>query len=145
MRTLNSLVPRRFGAGLPSLFDEFFNDIDRGFSLGASSFVPSLNVSETDSAYKVTAELPGLDEKDFEVTIEDNILRLKGEKKHESEDKEDHYHRYESSYGSFERVLRLPNAIDSDACKAKFKNGVLTLTIPKTEAGLRVKKLKISN
>lgn len=144
MRYNNSLMARPFRSSLQNLFQDFF-DFEESAGSFTQEFVPSLNVSENDKAYTISAELPGMEEKDFEVTIEDNILRLKGEKKFESENREDHYHRYESRYGSFERALRLPDAIDSDQCKASFKNGVLTLTIPKTEAGSRVKKLKITN
>lgn len=147
--TRGLMDPRTSFSGMQSFFNDFFRDFgDWDRSLGTklnTEFVPSLNVSETENEYKVTAELPGLEEKDFDVTIEDNILRLKGEKKMESENKEEHYHRYESSYGSFERVLRLPEAINADASKAAFKNGVLTLSIPKDKQASKVKKLQINS
>ncbi|MES2767562.1 MAG: Hsp20/alpha crystallin family protein [Bdellovibrionota bacterium] len=151
MRNNNSLISRNYyGSGIPSLFQDFFRDLGDGWDKSltpslTTDFVPSLNISETETAYKVVAELPGMEEKDFDVTIEDNILRIKGEKKAESENKDEHYHRYEASYGSFERVLRLPEAIDSDASKASFKNGVLTLEIPKNKEVSKVKKLKIAS
>lgn len=146
--TRGLMDPRTQFGGMQSFFNDFFRDFgdvwDRPLTT-KTEFVPRLNVSETETEYKVTAELPGLEEKDFDVTIEDNILRLKGEKKFESESKEEHFHRYESSYGSFERVLRLPEAIDADASKASFKNGVLTLSIPKDKQASKVKKLQINS
>ncbi len=150
MRNGNSLISRNQLGNMQSLFQDFFRDFnaDPWSELRRSAtgeFVPRLNVSESEDAYKVTAELPGLDEKDFDVTLEDNVLRIKGEKKHESESKEEHYHRYEASYGSFERALSLPDAIDADACEAKFKNGVLTLNIPKDKKASKVKKLQITS
>lgn len=148
MKYNNWLTPRsEYRSNLPSIFQDFFREFGDGMdrSLTAKEFIPSLNVSETDTSYKVSVELPGLEEKDFDVTIEDNILRIKGEKKAETESNDAHFHRYESSYGSFERVLRLPEAIDSDASKASFKNGVLTLEIPKNKEASKVKKLKISS
>ncbi len=149
MKYNNWLTPRNeYRSSLPSLFQDFFRDFGDGMDrplISRADFVPSLNVSETETSYKVLAELPGLEEKDFDVTIEDNILRIKGEKKSEIENSDAHFHRYESSYGSFERVLRLPEAIDSDATKASFKNGVLTLEIPKNKEASKVKKLKISS
>jgi HSP20 family protein len=147
MKTTNSgLMTRPFGSNLQSLAEHFFGrDLftDDSWS-GQSEFVPKMNISETDSTYKVVAELPGVEEKDVDVTIEDNILRIKGEKKAENENKDEHYYRFESSYGSFERVLRLPDAINSDACKANFKNGILSLEIPKNKEASKVKKLKIA-
>jgi HSP20 family protein len=146
--TNTSLTPRsQLGSNLQSLAEHFFGrDLFNDDSwAGNQEFVPKMNISETDSSYKVVAELPGVDEKDVEVTIEDNILRIKGERKAENEDKDEHYYRYESSYGNFERVLRLPDAINSDACKVNFKNGVLNLEIPKNKQASKVKKLKIAS
>lgn len=137
-----------FPYSIQNLFQDFFGEVSEpnNFLANANNeFVPRLNVSETELVYKVTAELPGMEEKDFDVTIEDNLLRIKGERKAESESKDEHFHRFESSYGSFERILRLPEAIDSDASKASFKNGILTLEIPKDKEASRVKKLKINS
>lgn len=153
MRNSNLIPRNQFGSNIQSLADyilgrDFFSEtFDKSlWSTNTSGeFVPKLNISETDSNYKVVAELPGLEEKDFEVTVEDNILRIKGEKKFETQNNDEHYHRYESSYGSFERVLRLPEAVDSDQSQASFKNGVLTLTIPKDKKSSKVKKLQISS
>jgi HSP20 family protein len=104
-------------------------------------FEPSIDVSETDKELKVTAELPGLTEKDVEVTLVDNVLTIKGEKKQESEQKEEKegrvYHRVERSYGSFQRALRLPYDIEPDKVAAEVKSGVLTVVVPKPQAAQR--------
>ena len=93
---------------------------------------------------KVTAELPGVDEKDVEVTLTDDLLTIKGEKKREQEKKEEAYHAVERSYGSFARSLRLPFAVDQSKVDAKFKKGVLTITMPKPpEAQKSAKKIEI--
>src|SRR3546814_5339123 len=88
--------------------------------------------SETDKEIRVTAELPGLDEKDVEITVEDGALTLRGEKRSEVEDKDRGYS--ELSYGRFERRIGLPKGVDRDQANATFRNGVLTVTLPKTEA-----------
>lgn len=92
---------------------------------------PSVEVSETETEVKVTAELAGLDDKDIELHVEDNVLTLRGEKRTEIEDKERRYS--ERAYGRFERRLSLPAEVDEDAASATFKNGVLTVTLPKTQ------------
>lgn len=89
------------------------------------------DVAESDREVKVTAELPGVDEKDVEVTLSDDLLTIRGEKKREQEKKEESYHMVERSYGSFARSLRLPFAVDQSKVDARFKNGVLTITLPK--------------
>lgn len=93
---------------------------------------PRLELSETDKELHITAELPGLDEKDVEITVEDGVLTLRGEKRAEIEDKDSGYS--ERSYGRFERRIGLPKGVDGDQATATFKNGVLTVTLPRTEA-----------
>jgi HSP20 family protein len=92
---------------------------------------PSIDVSETDSEIKVEAELPGVDQKDVEVIVADNLLTIKGEKKAEKEEKKKDYHLIERSYGGFARSITLPFVAEPDKAKASFKNGVLTVTLPK--------------
>jgi len=135
--------------GLPSLqhemnrlFNEFFGSEDmpdrwwpgpllerQEKALG--DFVPRVNVSETDKEVQVSAELPGMDEKDVKVELEDDVLVLRGEKKHESEDKKGDWHRVEYSYGSFHRAIPLPASVDAAKARAKFAKGVLRVEIPK--------------
>ena len=93
---------------------------------------PNLDVSETKDEIIVQAELPGLEEKDVEVTLENDILTLKGTKEEEKKDEERNYSLVERSYGTFRRSVRLPADIDRDTVKAVFKNGVLTVALPKT-------------
>lgn len=93
---------------------------------------PSVDVAEDDTAFKITAELPGLDPKDVEVTVTGDRLVLKGEKKEETEQKEKNYYMSERSYGSFQRSFALPDGVDRDKIAADLAKGVLTVTLPKT-------------
>lgn len=126
-------------------FDEFFN----GFGLAPfgeqmSEFYPSVDVIENDKQIQISAELPGLDENDIEVTLKDDVLTISGEKKAEKEEKDKNYYRMERSYGSFRRSIPLPSEIESNKVDATFKKGVLTITLPKTaEARKRAKKIAI--
>jgi HSP20 family protein len=106
--------------------------------------VPAVDVIDEEKAYRVTAELPGLTEKDIEVTKDGDLLTIKGEKKEEHEEKEKGYFLSERHFGSVERSLRLPEGIDDSKIEAKFENGVLTVTLPKTpEAVSKPKKIEI--
>lgn len=118
--------------------NRLFDDVFRGF--GAPAFGgfdrsvswPHVELGETDKDIRVTAELPGLDEKDVDISLEDGSLTLRGEKRSEVEDKHRGYS--ERSYGRFERRIGLPKGVDRDRVSATFKNGLLTVTLPKTEA-----------
>jgi HSP20 family protein len=106
--------------------------------------VPAVDVVDEEKAYRVTAELPGLSEKDIEVTKDGDLLTIKGEKKEEREEKEKGYFLSERHFGTVERSLRLPNGIDDSKIDAKFENGVLTVILPKTpEAVSKPKKIAI--
>lgn len=105
---------------------------------------PRVDVTEDENAYEITAEMPGVEEKDVEVTVKENRLTLRGEKKSEKEEKKKDYHMTERSYGSFERSFRLPADVMADKIKADFAKGVLTLTLPKTpEAKSKERKIAI--
>ena len=109
-------------------------------------FVPSINVRENDKEITVTAELPGLEEKDIHVTHSDKELILEGEKKIENRDEKDTAHIIESSYGSFRRIIGLPSTIDLTKIDAKFKNGILTITMPKSDKAKEdVKKIEVKS
>lgn len=95
---------------------------------------PSIEVKESDKELIITAELPGVEEKDIDVSLSDNTLTIRGEKKAEKEEKGDNYYVSERSYGNFSRSFTLPYEVDADAIKAKFSKGVLTVTFPKTKA-----------
>lgn len=101
---------------------------------------PQIDVRETDKDLKVSAELPGMTDKDIEVLISGDSLTIKGEKKEEKEDKKENYHRMERRYGSFRRVLQLPGEVKADQARATFKNGVLEISIPKSEEAQKEKK-----
>ena len=123
------------------MFDQFFTD-DFPFSTRlvarpAMDFLPKLDISETETEYKVSAELPGMEEKDIQIRLEKDTLVLSGEKKTETEEKEKTYHRVERSYGSFERVIPFDTQLDEDKVSAVFKNGVLTITLPKAGDAIR--------
>ena len=99
----------------------------------ASAWAPSVDIYENENEVVLAAEIPGVDEKDVEIKVEDNNLTLRGERKFEKETKEENYHRIERSYGSFARSFALPNSIDADKVAAEYKDGLLTLTLPKRE------------
>jgi HSP20 family protein len=125
------------------LFDDFFEDFDAAplsrTSLGA--FSPSINVTESDSDIQVTAELPGVDEEDIDVTITRDMLTIQGEKKEETEDEGKNYYRAERSYGSFRRTVSLPGeVVDTDQAEATYKNGLLTIILPKREESSKASK-----
>jgi HSP20 family protein len=96
-------------------------------------WVPAVDIYEADQELVVKADLPGLELKDIDLQIQENVLSLRGEKKAEKEIKEERYHRIERSHGSFQRSFTLPNIVDQEKAKAKFKDGVLEIRIPKIE------------
>lgn len=118
---------------MDSLFDNFFRGFDmEPFESRLSAFTPKVDVTENDKEIKISAELPGMDEKDIDVSLQKDMLTIKGEKKEEKEDKGKDYYRMERSYGSFSRTIPLPVEVETDKVDAKFKKGVLSITLPKT-------------
>jgi HSP20 family protein len=115
-----------------SLFDDFLGDsFSTLWSSSDGAFVPQMEVSETGKEVHITAELPGLEEKDIEVNVTGKMLTLSGEKKEEKEGEKGSYWHSERKYGYFERSVSLPDGVDSDKATAKFKKGVLKITFPK--------------
>lgn len=109
-------------------------------------FMPSIDVKESDKEIKVTAELPGMDEDDIEVTLSKDALTIRGEKKEEKEDQGKEYYRMERRFGSFYRTIPLSAEIEADKVDAKFKKGVLTIRLPKSaEAQNQRKKITVKN
>jgi HSP20 family protein len=98
-----------------------------------ADWAPSVDVSETDGEYQIKAEIPDVKKEDVKVTLEDGVLTIQGERKHEKEEKGRKYHRVERSYGSFARSFTLPDLVDEENVKAEFKDGVLSLQLPKSE------------
>jgi HSP20 family protein len=129
------------------LFDDFFTGFPPSGWLtgGAGKLSPSVEVAETDKEITVTAELPGLDEKDIEVNLSDNVLTLKGEKKSEKEEKSKTVYRSERSYGMFQRAIPLPVEVQEDKVEADFSKGVLTVHLPKSPAAQKkTRKIEIA-
>jgi HSP20 family protein len=127
--------------------DRLFDDVFRGSMpslAGGRSMMawPSVEVGETDREIRITAEVPGMSDKDIELLVEDGVLTLRGEKKSETEDKDRGYS--ERFYGRFERRIALPTAVDHQAAKADFKDGVLTIALPKTEEAEHGRRIPIN-
>jgi len=145
MDRLLSLIPGRHLAPPRDLFDRFFDDWDWGVPSSFSKeneLVPAFDISENEKEYVVTAELPGIDVKNVEITISDGILSIKGDKKHEKEDKGEDYHRIERRFGSFHRSFRIPGRVESDKIDANYKDGILKVLLPKAE-GNETRKIDI--
>lgn len=142
--------------------DRIFDDFTRGlgrFPFGRRMFdieplmrfegpavlaAPAIDVVEKEKEYVISAELPGLDENDVDVSVSDDMLTIKGEKKEEKEEKAKNYYVAERRYGSFQRSFQLPTGVDSEKIDASFQKGVLTVTLPKTpEAQKKEKKIAI--
>ncbi len=100
--------------------------------LTMADWTPSADISETDTAYLIKAEIPGVNKEDVKVTIENGMLTIQGERKMEKEEKDKKFHRIERSYGSFMRSFRVPDDADESAVKAEFKDGVLNVTLTKS-------------
>ena len=128
--------------------DRLFDDFTRGFPAfagsGATALMPSMDVSETDREIEITAELPGLEEKDVQINLADNLLTIRGEKKAEKEQKDKNYRLIERSYGSFERTLELPEGVNPETIKANIAKGILKVTIPKP-APAQAKKIEVKS
>ena len=125
--------------------DRLFDDAFRGFGFPAQGMPPwpsdlpdmlkpVVDIQETDKQYKISLEVPGVEEKDIQITLDNDVLMVRGEKRQEQEKKEGGFHRVERSYGNFQRVLNLPDNANQESIKAAFKNGVLTITMDKREA-----------
>lgn len=132
---------RGFQREMNRLFDDLFNDVPLALrpgdgGLAAAGFSPRVDVSETEKEVRVSAELPGMDEKDITVEMDDAAITIRGEKKEEREDKGNNWYTREQSYGSFHRIIPLPASVEGEKANAKFKKGVLTITVPKKEEEL---------
>jgi HSP20 family protein len=126
------------GTGIDRLFDDFFGGslLSNLFLETRGMYSPTIDVKETKNAVKIAAEMPGIDEKDIDVSVHDGTLTISGEKKLAKEEDELGYHRIERSYGCFARDIALPDMVKTDKIEATFKNGVLTVTLPKTEKAI---------
>jgi HSP20 family protein len=148
------LMERGFG-GDPFLslhreMNRLFDDVFRGSlgspsggSQGGGAIVPPIDVSETDKEVRVCAEIPGVSEKDVDVTLDQDMLTIRGEKKFERDVEKENYHVSERSFGTFQRMLRLPFVVDPEQVKANFENGVLTVTLPKGQEQQRTRRIEV--
>ena len=124
-------------------FDRFFEDFDLPVISRDEQWIPTVDVSETDDQVIVRAEIPGMDKKDIDITASDGLLTIKGEKKQEKEEEKEDYRFVERRYGSFSRSLRIPTGVEADKIDASYKDGVLTVKMPKGE-NARTRKIQIS-
>jgi HSP20 family protein len=146
--------------GLRQEIDRLFDDFGLGFRwpFGRSLFaaeplfrrrmtavkMPAVDVVESDKAYEITADLPGMDEKSIEIKVTDGVMTIKGEKQEEKEEKKKDYYLQERSFGSFQRSFELPETVDPEKIEASFKKGVLIVTLPKKpEAQKPAKKIEV--
>ena len=111
--------------------------------LATADWMPSVDISETDTAYLVKGEIPGVKKEDVKVTIQDGMLTIQGERKQEKEEKGKKFHRIERSYGSFARSFRVPDDADESKVKAEFKDGMINVTLPKS-AKAKTKAIEVS-
>lgn len=127
-RSLLSLMPQM------DLFDRFFDELSLPSFFGEERILsPAFDISETEKEYVITGEIPGIDVKDLDVTLSDGRLTIKGEKKQGKEEKDENYHRVERHYGSFQRSFVIPENFKRDKLEATYKDGILKLTLPKSE------------
>jgi HSP20 family protein len=160
---MGELLPWGFGRSLLRREEDFpfltlqremnrlFDDFWRGFELPAAlpglprgAVMPQIDVAETDKDIRVTAELPGMEEKDIEVTLQNDMLSIKGEKKREREEKDENYRLVERSFGAFHRTIPLGVDVQQDKIDASFNKGVLTIVLPKSPAALqKAKKIAV--
>jgi len=132
----------RMRSEMDRLWDSFFEGRPRVRGEEAGEWHPSLDVAETKNEILVKAEIPGIDPKDIDISLANNVLTIKGEKKQEKEEKEENFHVIERSYGSFVRSIRLPKEVQSEKISASYKNGILKVTLPKSEEAKK-KEIKI--
>lgn len=114
-------------------FDEFLSPLAGSEELSSRGWLPPVDIRETDEALTLHAEIPGLTKDDVNITLENNVLTISGERKFEKDAKKDNYHRIERAYGAFSRSFSLPANVRTDQVRASFKDGVLTVSLPKAE------------
>ena len=132
----SNMMSKRFS----DIMDEFFNDAVKS---RRDSFVPSIDISETEDQFLISAELPGMKKEDITINLENSRLSISGKRTFEKEDKGKKYHRVETSYGSFERSFQLPDNVDEESISASYENGLLNISIQKNEQEVK-KQIEIS-
>jgi HSP20 family protein len=135
-----------FEGPMSRFFDDFWSRPAREMERWPGGYLPPVNIREDDGHVIAEAELPGMSEKEIDVTVSHDTLRISGEKKQHEETKEENYYCLESSYGSFDRTVDLPAEVDENKTEAQFSNGVLTVTMAKSqEAKSKSKKIPVKN
>ena len=143
---LDRVFNRFFPEGWPHMSLGSLADFDpfRAMEAGGALHGAKVDISETDSEYEISAELPGIDEKDIDLDVSEGMLTMSAEKREEREEKKKNYHLTERSYGSVRRSFRVPEGVDIDRIKADFSKGVLKVTLPKTkEAKAKQRKIRV--
>ncbi len=125
------------------VFRDSYSNADRDDSLTTSSFAPAVDVYEDEHKVSLKIEVPGIDEKDIDVQVENNVLTVHGERKIEKEEKEENYRRVERQYGSFTRTFTLPTTVDAENVSATYDKGVLKINLPK-KAEAKPKQIKVT-
>ena len=118
---------------LSNVLDEAFGTFPEEGRTVTASWYPACDVFEDKDAIKIVAEVPGVTPEDVKISLENNVLTIRGEKKQQAEERTERVHRYERSYGAFERTFVLPSSVDSERIEASYQNGILTVSVPKAE------------
>jgi HSP20 family protein len=145
MRTLTRWEPFGGATTMQDQVNRLFHDVfeRQGGESSLTAWAPAVDIYESEHELVVKADLPDIDPKDLDIRVENNILTIRGERKFEKKVNEDNYLRVERAYGSFARSFTLANTVNSDAIKAEYQNGVLTLSIPKKEEA-KPKQIKVN-
>ena len=138
--TANDFAPTSFS----NLIDRFFNDSLARSGGSSYSFVPKVDIIETDKAYEISVAVPGLSKEDFKIDLNDNFLTISGERKFSKEKKENNLHVVETQYGNFSRSFSLPENVDAGKISAIYTNGILEISIPKDEKKVLKTTIKVN-
>ncbi len=133
----------RIQEDMDRLYNAFFSGTPTKLDSGSMVWNPAVDIHENDNEFIVVAEIPGMKKEDVKISLQDNVLTISGEKKREKEEEKKTYHRIEREYGSFERSFSLPSSVKVDSVKATYKDGLLTITLPKSEEA-KPKEISIS-
>jgi HSP20 family protein len=145
MAYLTRFEPLRELANFQNQISRIFQDYGRGSEelLTSGTFVPPVDIYEDEHSINLKLEVPGIDEKDLDIKLENNTLTVRGERKFEKEEKEENFHRIERRYGAFARSFTLPNTVDPDSVQASYENGILKITLAK-RAEAKPKQIKVT-
>ena len=132
-RIRGTVAPWTMPWDLQEEFNRVWPELSGGFGLGSGDYAPSMDVRETPEAFVIEADIPGMDKKDVQIEVSDNVVTVKGERRSEREQNDKDYHLTERRFGSFRRSVAIPGGFTNENVSAKFENGVLTITLPKQE------------